>query len=179
MQMDAIMHFREIVLPAIIEFEQAQYTLGLSVTSSSPEATVTKQTYAAFRSGAAATLFLYHFADVVSQQPPLHVPNFQRSVKRVHRWLEEQNVELSGDYVRLLIEAAHQIEHPNSNETLPFHMKADRERLKRGMSGEARKVDGVDEGAETIWLMSRGQLYPLSSILASVSKIWQLTLNVT
>jgi hypothetical protein len=85
MQLDPREHFREIVEPAIADYQQAEADLSRAALGGD-KMEIQRASLRALRLGGVAVLYLHHFADMVARRTPSGLTDFS---KRVPREVEE------------------------------------------------------------------------------------------
>ena len=114
MQLDAREHFKEIVNPAIADYEQAEAELTGAVQTEDDGLTQAAR-FKALRLGGAAVIFLHHFADIVAKRPPPGLPDFEGQVSRVRKLLQANGA----NDIMLLGDAADALKHAILTQRLP------------------------------------------------------------
>ena len=167
MQLDSIIHFNEIVLPAINEYDQAEEALSRAACNKTPE--LVSARYTALRHGASAAIFLHHFADIVAHRPPGNIPDFEGDVGKVRQWLKQYGA----DDVNLLRDVADALKHAVLNPDRPRDVPKAEAVIAIGRAyGAGRYGEGKFGGTDEVWIFANSGQRALSAILWSVRDAW-------
>ena len=175
MQIDAREHFKEIVVPAIAAYQQAETELTRTIIEKDSDEAQQKARYAALRLGGAAAIYLHHFSDIVATRPIPNLPNFERNVGSVRKWLTDESLQQSGaSDVTLLADIADALKHAVLTYKLPREVEEAGQVLSisRGY-GTGRFGEGKYGGIDEVWVLAKSGKRSLSSVLGSVRAAWE------
>ena len=172
MQLDAIEHFAEIVLPALGDYNEAENSLTRAITENHEEITKAKAQYAALRFGGSAAIYLHHFSDVVANRPPDGFPDFRNSARNVREWLALREKTARDDLV-LLEDVADALKHSVLTHRLPREVEHAGQVLGIDRAyGEADWGTGKWGGVDEVWIIAKSGRRPLTGVLTSVANLW-------
>lgn len=170
-------HLSEIVLPAWQDYLSAEHRLSLAM-KLGDEAAALRQGYAALRSGAAAALFLHHFADVVLKERPHFLPPGIESAADAHEWLTGYCTYLRTDRIAadvlLLADVVEGLKHAHLTQVRPFN-GADDVALLSIASGseELPPGEGKVDALEQVVIQVKSGPRALSAVLQNVVDAWR------
>ena len=172
MQLDVLDHFREIIEPAIADFEQAEAELT-AASQGGDEQQLRGVAFRALRLGGAAALYLHHFADIVAHRPPDHFPAFKGSADDVRAWLLAEGA----SDLALLTDVADALKHAVLTRRLPREVEEAGQVLtaSRGY-GVGRFGEGKFGGVDEVWILAKSGQRPLNTLLRSVHRTWERVL---
>ena len=169
MQLDAREHFKEIVGPAISEYEQAEDELTEAVQAGN-EARIHEARFRALRRGGTAIIFLHHFADVIAKRPPEGLPDFDGKISNVHQYLREHGA----SDIALLGDTADALKHSALTRRLPRQVEAVEQVVTVGRGyGIGRYGEGKFGGTEQVWILARSGQRALTSVLRDIRSAWE------
>lgn len=172
MQLDVREHFREIVEPAIADYEQAEADLTRTA-QTGDETALRRTSLRALRLGGSAALLLHHFADIVARRPAVGFPDFHERVDDVRDWMINNGAR---DLV-LLGDVADALKHAVLTRRLPREVEEVGQVLTAGRGyGNGRYGEGKFGGVDEVWILARSGPRPLRSVLQSVRTAWEAVL---
>ena len=173
MQLDAIEHFTEIVLPALSDYHYAEEALTRAIVEKQDEPAKTKARHTALRLGGSATLYLHHFADVMANRPPDGFPNFNGKAKAVREWLASHN-ENAGTDLAILEDIADALKHAILTHRLPRQVEHAEQVLAIDRAyGSGNSGDGKYGGIDEVWVLAKSGKRTLTKVLTSVADLWK------
>jgi hypothetical protein len=172
MQLEAGIHFNEIVCPAIDEYLAAEEALTAAAVSGDG---LDAAKFRALRLGAAAAISLHHFSDVIAHRPPENLPDFGGDVGRVRAWLAGYGTNEVGILRDTADALKHAILDPNRQRDVQHSglVLTTQRGFGMGNCGEG-KYGGVDE----VWILASSGMRPLTAVLKSVRAAWLAALTI-
>ncbi len=179
MQIDTRLHFQAIILPAIAAYGAAEVNLTKVIVEKQTQNETTAG-FTALREGGAAALYLHHFSDIVAKRPVNGLPDFNGKVKAVREWLGSNCLASRGtNDVELLGDVADALKHAVLTQHLPREVEEAGQVLAVGRGyGTGGYGEGKYGGVNEVWILGRSGIRPLTSVLNSVSDLWQHNLGI-